>query len=155
MHERTLVILKPDAVRRELIGDILLRFEHAGLHVLAMKMIRIAKCDAERFYAEHEGKPFFETLTYMLSDCAIIPVVFFGEDAILRVRQIIGATDPTEAADGTIRHDFALDTTQNSVHGSDCPESAKREIAFFFGESEICRCQEHSHNCHKRRRGAV
>lgn len=138
MRERTLVILKPDAVRRELIGDILLRFEHAGLHVLAMKMIRIGKHDAERFYAEHEGKPFFEELTDMLSDVPIIPVVFFGENAICRVREIIGATDPAKAADGTIRHDFALDMTHNSVHGSDSPESAQREVAFFFSESELC-----------------
>ena len=110
-------------------------------------MIRIAKRDVERFYIEHEGKPFFETLTYMLSDYAILPVVFFGEDAIPRVRQIIGATDPTKAADGTSRHDFALDMTRNSVHGSDSRESAQREIAFFFSESEICRYQENSENC--------
>jgi nucleoside-diphosphate kinase len=138
MHERTLVIVKPDAIKRELIGDILLRFEREGLHVLAMKMIRIGKHDAERFYAEHEGKPFFKRLTNMVSDMPIIPIVFFGENAICRVREIIGATDPTKAADGTIRHDYALDTTRNSVHGSDCPESARREIAFFFSESEIC-----------------
>ena len=142
MPERTLVIIKPDAVKRELIGDILLRFEHAGLHILAMKMIRMGKYDAECFYAEHKGKPFFGTLTNMLTDTPIIPVVFCGESAIARVRDIMGATDPAKAADGTIRHDFALNVTQNSVHGSDSPESAKREIAFFFAEAEICHSQE-------------
>ena len=142
MYERTLVIIKPDAVKRELIGDILLRFEHAGLHILAMKMIRIGKHGAECFYAEHTGKPFFEALTNMLTDSPIIPVVFAGKDAITRVRDIMGATDPAKAADGTIRHDFALDMTRNSVHGSDSPESALREIAFFFSESEICHSQE-------------
>jgi len=138
MHERTLVIIKPDAIKRELIGDILLRFEHNALHVLAMKMIRISKHDAERFYAEHQGKAFFDKLTSMLADMPIIPVVFYGHDAIARARRIIGATNPQNADKGTIRYDYALDGRRNSVHGSDSPESAEREIAFFFSEADIC-----------------
>ncbi len=142
MQEQALVIIKPDAVKRELIGDILLRFEHAGLHVLAMKMIRIGKHDAEEFYEEHRGKPFFAALVDMLNDSPIIPIVFSGENAVARVREIIGTTDPAKAAEGTIRHDFALDTRQNSVHASDSAEAAKREIAFFFSKTEICHSLE-------------
>ena len=140
--ERTLVIIKPDAVNRELIGDILLRFEHAGLHILAIKMLHVSKHEAALFYAEHREKPFFDELTSMLSEAPILPVVFSGQNAISRVRQLIGATDPTKAEEGTIRHDFALSMTQNSVHGSDSPKSALREIAFFFGETEICHSRE-------------
>ena len=137
MLERTLVIIKPDAVKRELIGAILLRFENTGLHVLAMKMVRVTKQDAEQFYAEHTGKPFFEKLTTMLSSTPIIPMVLSGENAIAHVRKIMGATNPADAEEGTIRHDLALDGTQNSVHGSDSPGSAAREIAFFFNALEI------------------
>ncbi len=140
--ERTLVIIKPDAVSRELIGDILLRFEHAGFHIIAMKMIRIGKQEAEMFYAEHNGKPFFSALTEMLAGEPIIPVVLSCENAITRARELIGATDPALAAEGTIRHDFALDKSHNSVHGSDSPASAAREIPFFFGEAEICHSRE-------------
>ena len=142
MWERTLVIIKPDAVRRELIGDILLRFERAELRVLALKMIRIGKHDAEQFYGEHRGKSFFEELTTMLAEAPIIPVVFGGDQAISTVRRIMGATDPAKAAEGTIRRDFAMSMTQNSVHGSDSPQAAAREIAFFFGEAEICHQRE-------------
>ena len=140
--ERTLVIIKPDAVSRELIGDILLRFEHAGFHILAMKMIRIGKQEAEMFYQEHKGKPFFGSLTEMLAGEPIIPVVLSGENAIARARELIGATDPALAAEGTIRRDFALDKSHNSVHGSDSLASAAREIPFFFGEAEICHSRE-------------
>ena len=142
MWERTLVIIKPDAVRRELIGDILLRFERAELRVLALKMIRIGKHDAEQFYGEHRGKSFFEELTTMLAEAPIIPVVCGGDQAISTVRRIMGATDPAKAAEGTIRRDFAMSMTQNSVHGSDSPQAAAREIAFFFGEAEICHQRE-------------
>ncbi len=142
MWERTLVIIKPDAVRRELIGDILLRFERAGLRVLALKMIRLGKHDAEQFYGEHRGKSFFEELTTMLAETPIIPVVFGGDQAISTVRRIMGATDPAKAAEGTIRRDFAMSMTQNSVHGSDSPQAAVREVAFFFGEAEICHQRE-------------
>ncbi|PIE35314.1 nucleoside-diphosphate kinase [candidate division KSB3 bacterium] len=137
MYERTLLIIKPDAVKRELIGNILLRFERDRLHILAMKMTRLARHDAEEFYGEHRGKPYFEPLVEMLDDSPIVPVVFSGEDAIARVRNIIGATDPHKAAEGTIRHDFALDVCRNSVHASDSHESARREIAFFFSEIEM------------------
>jgi len=142
MLERTLVIIKPDAVKRELIGEIFLRFESAGLHVLAMKMVQISKRDAEKFYAEHAGKPFFEKLTTILSSTPIIPMVLAGEHAITHVRKIMGATNPADAEEGTIRHDLALDGTQNSVHGSDSPGSAAREIAFFFNALEIFECRE-------------
>ncbi|GAK57311.1 nucleoside diphosphate kinase [Candidatus Vecturithrix granuli] len=137
MLERTLIIIKPDAIKRELIGEILLRFENAGLHVLAMKMVQVSKRDAEKFYAEHAGKSFFEKLTTLLSSTPIIPVVLSGENAIAHVRKIMGATNPVDAEEGTIRHDLALDGTQNSVHGSDSPDSAAREIAFFFNTLEI------------------
>ena len=140
--ERTLVIIKPDAVSRELIGDILLRFEHAGFHILAMKMVRIGKHDAELFYKEHQGKPFFDGLTDTLAGEPIIPVVLSCENAIAKARELIGATDPALAEEGTIRHDFALDKGHNSVHGSDSLASAAREIPFFFGEAEICHSRE-------------
>jgi len=142
MLEQTLIIIKPDAVKRELIGEILLRFENAGLHVLAMKMVQVSKREAEKFYAEHTGKPFFEKLTTLLSSMPIIPVVLSGENAIAHVRKIMGATNPADAEEGTIRHDLALDGTQNSVHGSDSPGSAVREIAFFFNTLEIFETRE-------------
>lgn len=142
MLERTLIIIKPDAVKRELIGEILLRFENAGLHVLGLKMVQVSKQDAEKFYAEHTGKPFFEKLTTLLSSMPILPVVLSGENAVARVREIMGATNPAEAEEGTIRRDFALDVTQNSVHGSDSPASAAREIAFFFNALEIFETRE-------------
>lgn len=142
MLERTLVIIKPDAVTRELIGEILSRFEKAGLRILAMKMIRLSKPLAEKFYAEHTGKPFFEKLTDMISSTPIIVMVLSGENAVVRVRKIMGATNPAHAEEGTIRHDLALDGTQNSVHGSDSSGSAAREIAFFFNSLEIFESRE-------------
>ena len=102
------MIIKPDAVKRELIGEILLRFENEGLHVLALKMVKVSQEGAGKFYAEHTGKPFFEHLTNLISSTPIIPVVLSGENAIARVRKIMGATNPAEAAEGTIRHDLAL-----------------------------------------------
>ncbi len=137
MLERTLIIIKPDAIKRELIGEILLRFKNAGLHVLAMKLVQVSTRDAEKFYAEHSGKPFFEKLTTLLSSTPILPVVLSGENAVARVRKIMGATNPADAAEGSIRRDFGLDVTQNSVHGSDSLHSAAREIAFFFNALEI------------------
>lgn len=137
MLERTLIIMKPDAVKRELVGEILRRFENAGLRVLAMKMVQVSKREAEKFYAEHTGKPFFEKLTTLLSSTPILPVVLSGENAVACVREIMGATNPANAAEGTIRRDFGLDVTQNSVHGSDSLASAAREIAFFFNALEI------------------
>ena len=137
MIEQTLVIIKPDAVTRGLTGEILARFEKAGLQILGMKMVLISKQEAEKFYAEHQGKPFFEELTTFMSSSPIVPVAISGENAIARVREIMGATNPANAADGTIRKDFAVSVTKNSVHGSDSPKSAAREIPFFFNVLEL------------------
>ena len=123
MTERTFSIIKPDAVKRHLIGAILGRFESQGFRVVALKMVQLTKEQAEGFYAEHQGKPFFEPLE--------------KENAVKDYRTLIGATNPAEAAEGTIRKDFALSQRENSVHGSDSVESAKREIAYFFVDSEI------------------
>ena len=137
MTERTFSIIKPDAVKRNLIGAILGRFESQGFRVVALKMVQLTKEQAEGFYAEHQGKPFFDPLVeYMLSG----PIVFSvleKENAVKDYRIFIGSTNPAEAAEGTIRKDFALSQRENSVHGSDSVESAKREIAYFFVDSEI------------------
>ncbi len=138
MIERTLLIVKPDAVTRGKTGEILARFEKAGLQILGMKMVSISKEEAEGFYAVHQGKPFFDELTSFMSSAPIVPVMLSGENVIARVREIMGATNPAEAAEGTIRKDFALNLTQNSVHGSDSPETAAIEIPFFFNSLEIC-----------------
>ncbi len=136
--EKTFSIIKPDAVKRNLIGQITQRFEAAGLSVAASKMICLTREQAEGFYAEHEGRPFYEPLVeYMLSGPIIVQVLE-GESAITKNREIMGVTDPEKAAQGTIRADFALSVRENSVHGSDSVESAQREIAFFFAENEIC-----------------
>jgi nucleoside-diphosphate kinase len=137
MMEQTLVIIKPDAVKRGLIGEILLRFEKAGLQLLGMKMVLLTKEDTQKFYAEHRGKPFFEELVGMMSSSPVVVVVLVGDNAINRVREIMGATRPAEADPGTIRHDFALNETENSVHGADCPKSATREVSFFFNMLEL------------------
>ena len=137
MTERTFSIIKPDAVKRHLIGTILGRFESQGFRVVALKMVQLTKEQAEGFYAEHQGKPFFEPLVeYMLSGPIVVPVLE-KENAVKDYRTLIGATNPAEAAEGTIRKDFALSQRENSVHGSDSVESAKREIAYFFVDSEI------------------
>lgn len=136
--QRTFSIIKPDAVKRNLIGSILQRFEQNGLEVIASKMVRLTPEQAAGFYAEHQGKVFYEPLIeYMLSGPIVVQVLS-GEDAIAKNRQIMGKTNPEEADEGTIRKDFALSVRENSVHGSDSPESAAREIEFFFHESEIC-----------------
>ena len=138
MTERTFSIIKPDAVKRHLIGAILGRFEAQGFRVVALKMVQLTKEQAEGFYAEHQGKPFFEPLVeYMLSGPGIVVSVLEKENAVKDYRTLIGATNPAEAAEGTIRKDFALSQRENSVHGSDSVESAKREIAYFFVDSEI------------------
>ena len=137
MIEQTLVIVKPDAVTRGLTGEILASLEKAGLQILGMNMILISKQEAEKFYAEHQGKSFFEELTTFMSSSPIVPVAISGENAIARVREIMGATNPANAAEGTIRKDFAVSVTKNSVHGSDSPKSAAREIPFFFNVLEL------------------
>ncbi len=136
--QKTFSIIKPDAVKRNLIGKILQRFEDNSLQVIASKMIQLTPEQAEGFYAEHKGRDFYEPLVaYMLSGPIVVQVLQ-GENAIAKNREIMGVTDPAKASEGTIRKDFALSVRENSVHGSDSPESAAREIAFFFEDSEIC-----------------
>ena len=136
--ERTFSIIKPDAVSRNLIGQITQRFEDNGLRVIASKMKRLTTEEAENFYAEHKGREFYEPLVAYMTSAPIIVQVLEGEDAIAKNRQIMGATDPAKAEAGTIRADFALSVRENSAHGSDSPESAAREIAFFFNDDELC-----------------
>jgi len=136
--QRTLSIIKPDAVRKQLIGKILDRFEQAKLTPVAIKMIHMSKAQAEGFYAEHEGKPFFDGLVEFMTSGPITVQVLQGENAISHYREVIGKTDPEQAAAGTVRADFAESMRFNAVHGSDSPESASREIAFFFTDDEIC-----------------
>jgi len=136
--ERTFSIIKPDAVARNLIGQITQRFEDNGLAIVASKMKRLTKEEAEGFYAEHKGREFYEPLVAYMTSGPIIVQVLEGENAILANRKIMGATDPSKADKGTIRADFAVSVRENSAHGSDSPESAAREIAYFFSENEIC-----------------
>lgn len=136
--ERTFSIIKPDAVSRNLIGQITQRFEDNGLRIVASKMKRLTTEEAENFYAEHKGREFYEPLVAYMTSAPIIVQVLEGEDAIAKNRQIMGATDPATAEAGTIRADFALSVRENSAHGSDSPESAAREIAFFFNDDELC-----------------
>jgi nucleoside-diphosphate kinase len=135
--DRTLAILKPDCSRKGLVGEVLRRIQKAGFQLRALKMIRLSKAEAEGFYAVHEDKPFFDDLTDFMSGGPCIPVVLEKEDAIEDFRDLIGATDPDEAAEGTIRSDFADSIQENIVHGSDAPETAAEEIAYFFAEHEI------------------
>ena len=132
--ERTLSMIKPDGVSRNLIGEVLSFFEKGGLRVVAMKMLRLTKEQAKEFYIVHKDKPFYEELTEYMSSGPIVALVLEGENAISRCREIMGATDPAEAAEGTIRKTFALSKGENTVHGSDSPESAHRETAIFFGD---------------------
>lgn len=136
--ERTLSIIKPDAVGKHLIGTILKRFEQAGLQPVAIKMVRLTSEQAAAFYAEHEGKEFYPALIEFMTSGPIVVQVLQAENAINLYRETIGKTDPTKAAAGTIRADFAESKQANAVHGSDSPVSAAREIAFFFTDDEIC-----------------
>ena len=138
MTERTLSIIKPDAVKRDLIGAILARFEQNGFKIVAIKMLRLTREQAEGFYAEHQGKAFFEQLVDYMMSAPIVVSVLEKENAVQDYRALIGSTNPENAAEGTIRKDFALNHRENSVHGSDSMESAAREIAYFFVDSEIC-----------------
>ena len=135
--ERTFSIVKPDAVSRNLVGEIYSRFEKAGLKIIASRMLLLSEEQAAGFYAEHDGKPFYEDLCAYMRSGPVMVQVLEGEDAILANRKLMGATDPKEAEPGTIRADFAESIDANAVHGSDSPESAKREINFFFQESEV------------------
>ena len=136
--EPTLSIIKPDAVARNLIGKIISRFEDHGLRVVAARMIHLSREQAEQFYEVHQGRPFFAALVdYMTSGPALVQVLE-GDNAIARNREIMGATDPAKAAPGTIRADFAESVTRNAAHGSDAPETAAAEIAFFFSPDQLC-----------------
>jgi len=136
--QRTLSIIKPDAVRKQLIGTILGRFEQAELTPVAIKMVHMTEAQAEGFYAEHKGKEFFSELVKFMTSGPVTVQVLQGENAIAHYREVIGKTDPAEADAGTIRADFAESKRFNAVHGSDSPESASREIAYFFADDEIC-----------------
>ena len=134
MPERTLILVKPDAVRRNLIGEVISRIERKGLKVIAMDLRTIERVTAESHYAEHAEKPFFGELVDFITSGPLVALVAEGERAIEAFRALAGATDPVKAAPGTIRGDFALQVAQNIVHGSDSPESAEREIKIFFPE---------------------
>ena len=136
--ERTLSIIKPDATRRNLTGRINSRFEERGLRIVAQKRIRLSEAQAERFYEVHAERPFYRSLVAFMTSGPIVVQVLEGEDAVALNREIMGATNPADAAPGTIRKDFAESIEANSVHGSDSPASAAHEIAFFFSSVEIC-----------------
>jgi len=135
--EKTLSIIKPDAVSKNVLGKILDRFESSGLKIVAIKMLHLDQDMAEGFYAEHKGKPFFEKLINFMTSGPVVVQVLSGENAIKANRELMGNTNPEEAASGTIRSDFAESIDANAVHGSDSSESAEREISYFFTESEI------------------
>ncbi len=136
--ERTLSIVKPDAVGKNLIGEIYSRFEKAGLRIVAARMKHLGKEEAEGFYAVHRGRPFFDPLVAFMTSGPVMIQVLEGENAIARNRELMGATNPADAAPGTIRADFAQSIEANAVHGSDAPETARTEIAYFFSDSDIC-----------------
>ena len=136
--ERTFSIVKPDAVAKNKIGAIYARFEDAGLRIVASKMLHISQAQAAGFYAVHKERPFFNDLVTYMSSGPIVVQVLEGEGAIAKNREIMGATNPADAAPGTIRADFATSIEENAVHGSDAPETAKEEIAYFFGACELC-----------------
>jgi len=136
--ERTLSIVKPDGVTRNLIGDVYHRFEKAGLRIVAARMLRLSQQQAELFYEVHRARPFYKDLVRYMTSGPIIAQILEGEGAIARNRDIMGATDPKKAAAGTIRADLALSIEANVVHGSDAPETAAQEIAFFFSVTQIC-----------------
>ena len=135
--ERTLSIIKPDATRRNLTGEIVARFEKAGLRVVAQKRMRLSRAQAEEFYAVHKERPFFAGLVDFMSSGPVVVQVLEGEGAVAKNREVMGATDPKKAAPGTIRKDFAENIEANSVHGSDAAETAMNEIRFFFSDLEV------------------
>jgi nucleoside-diphosphate kinase len=135
--ERTLSIVKPDAVRKRVVGSILARFERDGLRVAALRMVRLSRRDAEGFYAVHRARPFFDELCEFMSSGPCVALVLEGEDAVLRNREIMGATDPAKAAEGTLRKLYGTDIGKNAVHGSDAVETARTEIAWFFSAMDL------------------
>ena len=136
--ERTLSIIKPDAVAKNVIGDIVARFEKADPKVVAMKMVHLSDEQAGGFYAEHKERPFFKDLVSFMTSGPVVVQVLEGEDAVTKNRDLMGATNPADAAAGTIRADFAQTIDENAVHGSDSTESAAREVAYFFSDEELC-----------------
>lgn len=136
--ERTLSIVKPDAVAKNVIGQIYARFEGAGLTIIAAKMVHLSRERAETFYAVHKDRPFFGELVDFMTSGPVMVQVLEGENAIAKNREVMGATNPADAAPGTIRADFAEEVTENAVHGSDAPETAAEEIGFFFSDDDIC-----------------
>ena len=137
MIQRTLTIVKPDAVAKNVSGRIISRFEEAGLEVIAARLVQLTEAEAQGFYAVHKQRPFFASLCAFMTQGPCLPMVLEGEDAIARAREIMGATDPAKAAAGTIRKDFATSIEANAVHGSDSPESAAFEIPYFFSSLDI------------------
>jgi nucleoside-diphosphate kinase len=135
--ERTLSIVKPDGTEKNVIGEVVSRFEKNGIKVIALKMVKLTKEDAEGFYAVHRERPFFGSLTEFMSRGPIVVMALEGDNAVSKVREIMGATNPEEAAEGTIRKDFASNIEENTVHGSDSPESAEYEIGYFFNALEL------------------
>ncbi len=135
--ERTLVLVKPDAMQRGLAGDIISRLERRGLKIVGLKLLHVDRPLAERHYAEHQGKGFYEGLVRYITACPIVAAVFEGTDAVEVVRRTMGVTNPKEAAPGTIRGDFGIEIGRNLIHGSDSKESAEREVSLFFKESEM------------------
>jgi nucleoside-diphosphate kinase len=136
--ERTLSIVKPDGVARNLIGEVYGRFEKAGLRILAARMLHLSQSEAEAFYGVHRERPFFKDLVRFMTSGPVIVQVLEGEGAIAKHREVMGATDPKKADKGTIRADLATSIDENVVHGSDAPDTAAREIGFFFRETEVC-----------------
>ena len=137
MADQTLAIIKPDAVEAQKIGAILDRLERAGFTIRAVKMVHLTEADARRFYAVHSERPFFGSLTQFMTSGPCVPVCLEGENAVPRLRELLGATDPAKADDGTIRKEFASSVERNAVHGSDSPENALVELGFFFSALEI------------------
>jgi nucleoside-diphosphate kinase len=135
--ERTCAILKPDCVRKELVGEVIRRIQDAGFHLLGMRMIKMSKAEAEGFYQVHADKPFFDDLTDFMSSGSCVPIALQKDNAIEDFRDLIGATDPSEAEEGTIRSDFADSIERNIVHGSDSPDNGIKEVNYFFSEHEI------------------
>jgi len=136
--ERTLSIIKPDGLEKAVIGRILSRFEEKGLKPVAIRMARLSRTEAEGFYAVHRSRPFFAGLVEFMTGGPVVLMVLEGEDAVARNREIMGATDPARASPGTIRKELATDVQRNTVHGSDSPENAQVEIAYFFSQVQIC-----------------
>jgi nucleoside-diphosphate kinase len=135
--ERTLSIIKPDGVEKGVIGRVISRFETSGLKPVAMRMVHLSRQEAEGFYAVHRARPFFASLVEFMTSGPVLLMVLEGENAVARNREIMGATDPKKAAEGTIRKDFATDIEKNTVHGSDSPENARIEVAYFFREIDV------------------